>query len=116
MIHLRWYKMWRFVFALGLTISFDLGLVNQVNGDADVVEVDIESGRVRGKRGLTLFREKPYYSFRGIPYAQPPIKDLRFKVSIIYNRSPSQFRKIRNLNLVTVRCSTTKRAYTRLNT
>lgn len=70
MIHLRWYKMWRFIFALGLTLSFNLCLVNQVNGDADIVEVDIESGRVRGKRGVTLFREKPYYSFRGIPYAQ----------------------------------------------
>lgn len=86
MIYLRWYKMWRFIFALGLTLSFDLCSVKQVNCDADIVEVDIESGRVRGKRGLTLFREKPYYSFRGIPYAQPPIKDLRFKVSEIYTR------------------------------
>lgn len=81
MIYLRWYKMWRFIFALSLVLSIDLSLVNHVNGDADVVEVDIESGRIRGKRSLTLFREKPYYSFRGIPFAQPPIKDLRFKVS-----------------------------------
>lgn len=84
MIYLRWYKMWRFIFALGLALSFDLCLINRVNCDADIVEVDIESGRVRGKRGLTLFREKAYYSFRGIPYAQPPIKDLRFKVSRIH--------------------------------
>lgn len=82
MIFLRWYKMWRFIFAFGLALSFELSLVNYVNGDADVVEVDIESGRIRGKRSLTLFREKPYYSFRGIPYAQPPIKDLRFKVGL----------------------------------
>lgn len=83
--------MWRFIFALGLALSFDLSLVNQVNCDADIVEVDIESGRVRGKRSLTLFHEKPYYSFRGIPYAQPPIKDLRFKVSRIH--TPTHTRK-----------------------
>lgn len=85
--------MWRFVFALGLALSIDLCLVNQINGDADVVEVDIESGRVRGKRSLTLFREKPYYSFRGIPFAQPPVKDLRFKVSNRNCHLPSTLRK-----------------------
>lgn len=56
-------------------------MANGVHGEADVIEVDIESGRIRGKRSLTLLNEKPYYSFRGIPYAQSPIKDLRFKVS-----------------------------------
>lgn len=81
MIYLRWYKMWRFVFVLGLALPLCLSWADQVNADADVIEVDIESGRIRGKRSLTLFQEKPYYSFRGIPYAQPPIKDLRFKVS-----------------------------------
>lgn len=81
MIVLRWYKMWRFVFLLGLALAFCLSWADQVNADADMIEVDIESGRIRGKRSSTLFQEKPYYSFRGIPYAQPPIKDLRFKVS-----------------------------------
>lgn len=65
---------------VGLALPFYLSWIDQVHGDADVIEVDIESGRIRGKRSLTLYNEKPYYSFRGIPYAQPPIKGLRFKV------------------------------------
>ena len=69
--------MWMFALALPLLMAMS----NGVNSNADVIEVDIESGRIRGKRSLTLFNEKPYYSFRGIPYAQAPIKDLRFKVS-----------------------------------
>lgn len=80
MIYLRWLKMCKCAVAFGLALPFWLALLNGVNGDVDVVEIDIESGRIRGKRALTLFQEKPYYSFRGISYAQPPIKDLRFKV------------------------------------
>lgn len=77
--------MWRFVFAVIVIVVVALplllnGEVNDDNDD-DVVEIDIESGRIRGKRSLTLYEKKPYYSFRGIPYAQPPTKDLRFKVS-----------------------------------
>ncbi|XP_055320352.1 esterase B1-like [Sitodiplosis mosellana] len=81
MIYWQWYKMWRFIFVLGLAMPLWLAWTNGgVNGDGgDVVEIEIESGRIRGKRSLTLFGEKPYYSFRGIPYAQPPLKDLRFK-------------------------------------
>lgn len=66
---------------LTVTLPVWLSWPNQVNADTDVVEIDIDGGRIRGKHSLTLFGEKPYYSFRGIPYAQPPIKDLRFKVS-----------------------------------
>lgn len=39
------------------------------------------NGRVRGRLNRTLFDDKPYYSFRGIPYAKPPLRELRFKVS-----------------------------------
>lgn len=82
MMYRRCYKMWRITFVLNLVLPLLLAWVAGVNGDgSDVVEIDIESGRIRGKRSLTLFSEKPYYSFRGIPYALPPIKDLRFKVS-----------------------------------
>lgn len=80
MIYLRWYKLWRFISVLGFVMPIYLTLIQPATGDPDVVEVDISSGRIRGKRSLTLFQEKPYYSFRGIPFAQPPIKDLRFKV------------------------------------
>lgn len=42
--------------------------------------IQIAYGAVRGQRLFTLFDEKPYISFKGIPYAQPPVGVLRFKV------------------------------------
>lgn len=84
MVYLRWYKLWRFVSILGLTIQLWLVMVA---GDVNerFAEIEIESGDIRGKRNVTLFDEKPYYSFRGIPYGQSPIDELRFKVSALYN-------------------------------
>lgn len=45
------------------------------------VIVRISEGALRGKK-LQSVRGGSYYSFKGIPYAKPPIKDLRFKVRI----------------------------------
>lgn len=42
--------------------------------------VETENGAVRGKVLTTLIENKEYYAFKGIPYAKPPIGDLRFKV------------------------------------
>lgn len=42
--------------------------------------IKIQEGSIRGKLNETLFDKSPYYSFRGIPFAEPPIGDLRFKV------------------------------------
>lgn len=41
--------------------------------------ITTEYGQIRGRKFFTLFDNKPYYSFRGVPYAQPPLKSLRFK-------------------------------------
>lgn len=46
--------------------------------------VNTESGAVRGKSATTLWEEKPYYLFKGVPFAEPPVKKLRFKVSLFY--------------------------------
>lgn len=51
-----------------------------VSGDDDTKLVTTKSGRIRGKLEKTLWFKKPFYSFKGIPYAKPPVKDLRFKV------------------------------------
>ncbi|KAJ9586490.1 hypothetical protein L9F63_019848, partial [Diploptera punctata] len=37
-----------------------------------------KKGQLRGKVAST-FRGLDYYSFQGIPYAKPPIAELRFK-------------------------------------
>lgn len=43
--------------------------------------VDTTNGKIRGIKGTTLLNGGAFYSFRGIPYAKPPVADLRFKVT-----------------------------------
>jgi len=42
--------------------------------------VIIEQGSLQGIHYKTLASNKPYVSFLGIPYAKPPVGNLRFKV------------------------------------
>lgn len=43
--------------------------------------VDTEYGQVRGIKRRTIY-DVPYYSFEGIPYAKPPVDELRFKAPV----------------------------------
>ena len=45
----------------------------------DAVEVTIEQGTLRGSIFLSR-NNTEYYGFLGIPFAKPPVGDLRFKV------------------------------------
>lgn len=45
----------------------------------DDVIVHVKQGSLKGKIG-TDYDGKKYYGFLGIPYAKPPIGNLRFKV------------------------------------
>ncbi|CAH2241961.1 jg9079 [Pararge aegeria aegeria] len=42
--------------------------------------VETTHGRVSGKTFKTIFEKKTYHAFMGIPFAAPPVKDLRFQV------------------------------------
>lgn len=42
--------------------------------------VQTEYGSIRGKLMTTIYESKPFYSYRGIPYAKAPLNELRFKV------------------------------------
>lgn len=42
--------------------------------------VEISDGPVRGKAEFSRLG-KAYLAFKGIPYAKPPVKELRFKVN-----------------------------------
>ena len=48
--------------------------------DEVTVIVNTANGQVRGHKAYTLFDEKIFYTFKGIPYAEPPVGSLRFKV------------------------------------
>lgn len=42
--------------------------------------VSTRQGRLIGIKNRTAFYGTHYYSFSGIPYAQPPVKSLQFRV------------------------------------
>lgn len=44
------------------------------------VIVETKLGKVAGKRVDSIIPNEKYYSFLGIPYAEPPVGELRFKV------------------------------------
>jgi carboxylesterase type B len=45
----------------------------------DLPEVIVEQGKLRGSTA-TDFSGKKYFKFQGIPFAEPPLGKLRFKV------------------------------------
>lgn len=44
------------------------------------VRVRTDNGDIEGTVAKSMFGKRNFYSFKGIPYAKPPIGDLRFKV------------------------------------
>ena len=49
--------------------------------DDSMLTVTTDLGKVKGSKQLSS-KGKTYYSFHGIPFAKPPIGELRFKVSL----------------------------------
>lgn len=47
------------------------------------VLVNVHQGSLKGKIGID-YAGRTFYSFQGIPYAKPPLGELRFKVKIGY--------------------------------
>lgn len=49
--------------------------------------VQVEEGKLRGIEKTSSHTGKQFNAFLGIPYAKPPIGDLRFKVRLVFIQS-----------------------------
>ncbi|GJQ88752.1 hypothetical protein Trydic_g20374, partial [Trypoxylus dichotomus] len=64
------------------TILLFLILTGTLSASAEVLSqytVRTANGYVGGTKERTVFKNKPYFAFRGIPFAKPPIGNLRFE-------------------------------------
>lgn len=50
------------------------------------LQLEISNGIIQGKKQATEKKHMTYYSFQGIPYAQPPVQNLRFRVSLFFKK------------------------------
>ncbi|XP_031637231.1 esterase B1-like [Contarinia nasturtii] len=66
------------LFIASLIFIIILNVIDQAKSNEYRI-VETITGAIRGRRNVTLLKEVPFYSFKGIPYAQPPIGELRFK-------------------------------------
>lgn len=48
---------------------------------SEFITIATKDGSVRGRTLTTLFDDKEYIAYKGIPYAEVPIRNLRFKVT-----------------------------------
>lgn len=48
---------------------------------SEKVIIKVNEGQIRGIKEISEYSGTSYYAFYGIPYAEPPIKNLRFKVT-----------------------------------
>lgn len=60
-------------------VFYGLVLVS-VYADQDV-QLEIPQGILKGLKTETVFHNKPYYSFKGVPYAKPNVGPNKFRVS-----------------------------------
>lgn len=71
--------MGRFAYLAALTV-LGLAFIYNYYLTYEYFHVGIDKGILRGFKSIT-WRGSPYFSFKGIPYAKPPIGQDRFKVS-----------------------------------
>lgn len=60
-------------------------------------EVQISSGLIKGIKMASFWTNQTFYAFRGVPYAAPPIGDLRFKGDHLKGSVIDCLQKKRNL-------------------
>lgn len=65
---------------LGLLIKLALLIFSNFVSSDETIEVVLNQGVLSGTVNKTFWSEQDYYSFQGIPFAEPPVGGLRFQV------------------------------------
>lgn len=65
------------------TFILFLSLISAFSVNEDALEIQTEQGLLRGKFDTTR-KGRAIRAFTGIPFAKPPIGELRFRVSLIF--------------------------------
>ncbi|XP_052738588.1 juvenile hormone esterase-like [Bicyclus anynana] len=64
---------------IGFIVALEIAIVKQNVG---AIIVPVEQGLLEGEQKWTITGDTLYYSFKGMPYAAPPIGNLRFKAPL----------------------------------
>ena len=70
------------ILRLFFIISLSATALSNVLPTEEYLTVRTDCGVVRGRSEVTLLEKRTFYAFKGIPYAKPPIGELRFKVNL----------------------------------
>lgn len=61
----------------GILVSLFLAVIR-----AEDALVDVAQGTLKGLKSTTAINQKPFYSFKGIPFAKPRVGKSKFQVRI----------------------------------
>lgn len=64
-----------------LSMSISNNAMSSAANENSII-VDTENGRIRGYTQKSFFKERAFHSFKGIPFAEAPVDERRFKVNI----------------------------------
>ncbi|KAJ8922685.1 hypothetical protein NQ315_007717 [Exocentrus adspersus] len=70
----------RYIFHVAILLTYLRMCSGQSDDEYPVVE--IENGQVRGRSSYTVGENRRYFSFQGIPFAEPPLGQLRFRAPV----------------------------------
>lgn len=92
-----------------LHLLFAIQLVDanrdQQNNEGEFVTVTLSGcHRIRGRTQQTIYANRTFVAFKGIPYAEPPVGQLRFKVSICVYMSNAKTSRVSHYTKIIVQC------------
>jgi carboxylesterase type B len=70
-----------------MKISLTILIIAYVWGKQIELTVETKYGKLKGAESTSIWSERPFLEFKGIPYAKPPVENLRFKPPVKSNEA-----------------------------